>query len=760
MSLRNYDVIRSLEELKVLIDKITGGVFSVDCESGYHGPDREKGAIHPETNFIVGISFTNSTDWARYVPLGHDDAENLDNVEVARLFWVLLNTGFGVAHNFSFELRSLSKWFRTYLWDDPEHGEAVRASYGYYPIYSDTMVEAYLAADFQRFGLKPLTMLMFDRNGHPVNPDLYLNRSRTVAEINKIKDETERKQALSEFDGHVMTELHELFPDLPKNRRKFLRFNTLPLSTQVIEYACEDSVWCLAIHRYYHPQVADRLLYKVEKAIVQDVVPDMEDEGIQYNWPLMARTADELRLFRDRFNAEIMDELSRLTGEQVAISLASAPQISGVLYDKLGYRTNVYTAKTRDLPPGERKMSTGKIALERLAKEHPVVQKIREWKQMTRLLGTYLERYERLYNYADDGRAHPNHLSAFVITGRFAHTDPPYAQSPKKYHYDLAEAKAAHAAGEEPPPGTCFRFNFRDMIVAPPDHYILGFDLSQAELRAIAGEAQETALLEAFAKGEDVHKLTASLMLDIPLDQVDEKQRGIGKTMNFALLYGLSVQGLSDRMAISIGEAQALMSKYFAGLRAIAVYMSEMKTFGRANLFVTSKFGRKLPIWEYYSDNPKIRAKGDRACVNYPIQGAATGDYMKIAMVRAKMALKKAGLTDRVKLVMNIHDALEFYVHRSVDPRIVIDALKPAVIFSVPGWPAMQADWHIARKWGSPLEVTVNDDGSLTIKGDKVYELAPTIEEDEDGEFVEVMPEVDIATLREVAATATPHPGK
>ena len=712
MSIRNYGLVTDLDELAELTQRIHGNVFGYDIETGYHGPDREKGAVHPETAFIAGISFTDSTDWARYVPLGHDDAENLDNNQAARIFWVLLATGMGVAHNAAFELRHLAKWFRIHLWDDPDYGEAVRAGNGYFPIRSDTQVEAYLAAEYQRFGLKYLTKELF---------------------------------------GHTMTELFDLFPDLAKNKRKFLRFNVLPLEPRVIEYACEDSVWCLAIHRRYYPTVKDQLLYKVELGIVQDVIPSMEDVGVLYDWARMRRTADELRAFRDKFNAQIMAELSDLVGEPVAISLASPPAISRVLFEKLGYRTTVYTDKTRDLPPEQRKMSTGKIALERLAKTYPVVQKIREWKQITRLLGTYLDRYEDLYNYADDGRAHPNHLSAFVITGRFAVGDPAYQQSPKKYHYDLAAGRAAHEAGETPPSGTCFRFNFRDCIIAPPDHYILGFDLSQAELRAIAGEAQETALLEAFANGEDVHKRTAALMLGIPIEAVNKDQRDIGKTLNFALGYGMGVKSLADRLGIPIEEAQALMDKYFAGLPNIAAWSKKQIEHGKTYGYVTSKFGRRLPIWEYRSDKRWIYQKGDRACVNYPIQGAATGDAMKIAMVRAVAAIKEAGLKDKIQLVMNIHDALEFYVRASVEPQDAVAILQPAVIFPIPGWPQMKADWHIARRWGSPTEIEVQDDGTLNVKGEKAFELAPALEEDEDGDLVEVLPAVKPEVLHEAA---------
>jgi DNA polymerase-1 len=715
VTIRNYEAITSIEALAERTERVIQDQkpFGYDIETGYLGSDRDKGAIHRSTAILVGISFTNSLDWARYVPLAHDAGGNLDNYQAAQLFWDMLSTGLGVAHNAAFELRHLSKWFLQELADDPERGEQVRASKGYFPIRSDSMVEAYLAADYPNFGLKFLTKEMF---------------------------------------GHVQTELHELFSaDLKVKNRKAIRFNTLELTPQVISYACEDSIWCLAIHQRYYDKVKDRLLFTVEKSIVQDVLPLMEDEGLVYDWTLMRRAADLLRDFRDRFNAEIMADLSDMSGAPVAINLASPLQVRKTLYEGLGMKTTVYTDKTRDLEPAKRVMSTSDLALKKLASQFPVVKKILQWREQTKLLGTYLDKYETAYNIADDGRAHPSLLSAFVITGRFACSDPNYQQSPRKYHFDLAEAKAAHEAGEEPPVGTCFKFNFRDAIKAPADHYILGFDLSQAELRAIAGEAQEHALLEAFENGDDVHRVTASLMLGVPLADVTEEQRGVGKMLNFALLYGMSTKGLADRLNISMEEAQSLMDKYFAGLSAIAAYMTKQVRIGKEKNYVTSRFGRKMPIWEYLSENPYIRSKGDRACVNYPIQGAATGDYMKIAMVRVVHALKKAGLLDKVKLVMNVHDALEFYVHKSLTPEEVIAVLKPAVVFDVPGWPTMKADWHVAKRWGSPVDIEVHDDGSVTTKGAKLEEIVPSIEIDEEGNEIVELPEVDEKTLREAA---------
>lgn len=729
----NYGRISSIEELEQHVDRVlaSGLTFGFDIETGYLGVDRDKASLHPETAIVVGISFTNSTDWARYAPLGHDFGENLDNREAARLFWRLLSTGRGVAHNAAFELRHLSKWFREQLGSDPVLGAEISACGGYFKIKSDSMVDAYLAADYERFGLKYLTEKMF---------------------------------------GHKQTELGELFPDLPKNKHKGLRFNTLDMYDQKnIDYACEDAVWCLAIHRVYHPQVKDTLLWHVEHAIVQDCIPEMEDFGVRYDWGFMRRGAEKVRAFRDKFNAEIMAELTEMVGQPVAINLGSPAQLSKLLFDQLGFRTTVYTPKTRNLPPDQRKMSTGAIALERLGKQQPVVKKITQWKELTKLLNTYLDKYEGLFNYADDGRTHPNHMSAVVVTGRFAVSDPPYQQSPKQYHYDLEAARVSHAEHAEahgkhctcemfaPPPGTCFKFNFRDAIVAPPEHYILGFDLSQAELRAIAGEAQETELLRAFEEGRDVHTLTASLMLGIPVEQITKDQRAIGKTMNFALLYGMGVKSLADRLAVSVDEAQYLYDSYFRVYANIATWSKRQVELGRRQGYVTSRFGRKLPIWNFADGKPRwIQQQGERQCVNFPIQGGATGDYMKMAMVRARNTIHKAGLADRVHLVMNVHDALEFYVHQSVLPQDVITLLQPAVIFPVNGWPAMQADWHLAKRWGSPKEVELTDDGKLIVKGDRDIELTdvPTYIEDEDGELVPVLPEVDPEVLKSVLSQA------
>jgi DNA polymerase I len=737
MAVKNYSLVSSTEQLADLCETLArdGRAVGFDIETGYHGEPRAGFALHPETAFVVGISMTNDTSWAVYAPLGHDCGGNLANRAAARALWPLLNTGLGVAHNVVFELQHLARWFKKWLGDDPDYGDQVQASGGYFPVLACTQVEAYLAAEFQRFGLKFLTEAMF---------------------------------------GHKMRELHELFGDnLTAKDRKTLRFNVLDFNDlEVRDYACEDSAWCLAIHERYYAELM-RLrgsLFRTEMAIASEVIPGMQDYGVPYDWGLMRSTYEELVDFRDRFNAEIMADLSAMADRPIAVNLASPPKLSAILFDELGMRTSVYTKGSKGAEPGKRKMSTGKIALERLSREYPVVKKIVQWKEMAKLEGTYLKKYETSYKYADDGRTHPNHHAAFVVTGRFAVSDPPYQQSPKVYHYKLRAAEELENAHEsvhgpkcrcgdteyQPEPWSVFRFNFRDLIIAPEDHYILGFDLSQAELRAIAGEAKEQALLKAFASDQDVHSLTAALMLRIPIEQVGKDQRSLGKTMNFALLYGMGIKSLADRLALPIDEAMRLYDAYFQAYPGIKSWREQQVAQGKRNGYVMSRFGRKLPIWEYTSEIPWMYEKGDRACVNYPIQGAATGDYVKIAMVRAIRALKKHGLADRVHLMMNVHDALEFSVHRSLLPQQVIPVLHEAVIFPVSGWPSMRADWHLGRSWGSPQEITVKDGRFFIGTKNDLRELAPIVSEDEQSgeEVVNFNPD-DIEAIHRVLAEET-----
>jgi DNA polymerase I-like protein with 3'-5' exonuclease and polymerase domains len=660
---KSYGLTDNIADVRALVSQLIadGKPFAFDIETGYDGLAREKASLHPEIGFVVGFSVTNSTEWARYIPLRHDLAVNVDPEQFALAVWPLMQTGLGVAHNAKFELRFLSELFKEFVAETDD---------GVYPIRSDTMIESYLVQETRGHGLKQLTKELF---------------------------------------GHNQAELSTLFPELTDAAMRTLRFNALELTPKVVSYVCEDSAWCLALHdRNYH-KVKDSLLFKTEMELIP-ILAEMERYGLRYDWTMLSNAATEMESFINKWRAEVMGELSDIVGEPVNINLGSAQQVSAILYDRIGLRTTRMTKTSKDT--AEPKMSTDAVALEGLSKKYPYVKKMVEWREMKKLLGTYLTTYEKKFGYAPDGRTHPNVNATFIITGRVSVNDPPYQQTPKDYDYELSD-------GEQ------FHLSFRKAIMAGPEHYFVGFDYSQVELRWLAGVAQEPTLLKDFADGVDVHSRTASLMLAVPLKAVTKEQRAIGKTMNFALLYGMGVKTMAERLGVTVDEAKELNEKYFSAFSSIAVWSDRVTRQGIRDGFTMSHFGRKHRIWELTEDNPMLRAKGERMCVNAPIQGGAA-DYMKIAMVRGNRALAKAGLLDRVHVVMNIHDALVYEVRTSVEPALVIATLESAISYPVEGFPPIEADWGVGRRWGTMVDVVLNDDGTISQKTEAADKAEPT----------------------------------
>jgi DNA polymerase-1 len=698
-STKNYDVVRSVEELEHLWSRMIeeGNPIGFDIETGYHGPDDDRGSLKMETNLLVGFSFTNSLNWARYVPMAHDFDNNItDHLAVAEILWKYFQSALIVAHNLGFELRRMSRFFREMLSDHPLFGEAVRNSNGYFPARSDTQVEMYIERDLQEFDLKGATLNTFQ---------------------------------------HQMIKFEDLFDHLTEKKKKAFRFNVLGLDSRVVTYACEDALWCLAHHLKRYPKVKDQFVYKIDMEIVY-VICDMEDFGIQYDWGFMADASARAKDFTAQLNDEIQDELSGLQGMEgtkLNVNLSSPKQLSEILFGKLGLSVNVYTTSTKGAAKEDKKMSTGKMALDILAEKNPVVKKISNYKNLKRLTTSFLDKYAKDYDCAPDGRIHPSLNQSYVRTARFSSSNPNQqnqpsvnlkdddGKTPLSYYYKLKN-------------GDTFKLNFRDAVIAPKDHYILGFDLSQAEYRAAAGLANELALIEAFENDEDVHKKVAAMMFRIPIEEVTKELRSKAKTIGFGLLFGMTAMMLAKRLNVSVEEAEDLFAQYFAAFPRLKRFTEKQVEYGYAHGNVVTKFGRIIPIWELEDSRRWIREGGERACFNYPVQGGATGDYVRIAMVRARKAIHKAGWKDKVILFMNVHDALEFYVHRSLNPADVIAILQPAVIFPVPGWPIMKADWHLGKRWGSVKEITLMPEGKIQVEDGPLLSpgdlYLPTLEND------------------------------
>lgn len=686
--------------------------FGFDVETGYLGDSREGVSLHPEENFLVAYQFTNSLNWSRMIPLGFDSGPNVDGKPVAALLWELHHAVddegryLGVAHGAVAELRWMSRWFLRLLHDHPLFGRQVRESHGYYPVRSCSLLESFAEGVNQFHGLKAAT---FSNYGHKMR------------ELVKGSD-----SLLGKLLGRVPT----------KKEENSVRFNVFdPNDPEVIAYACEDAVWALRHHLDRWPKVRDTFIYKVEMNVLP-VVCAMSDVGIRYDWNLMRAKAAEARDFCGRLLAEIIEDFEELAGEKLPpdFNFNSSAQFADLLYAKCGMPVLHKT-------PGGKPSVDAKNALPGLAKDYPPVKKYMGWKKLTDLQVKFLNSYEADYCWAADGRAHPTLNQHGTIAGRCSCDSPNYQQSPGYYRYELRD-------------GTVFEFNFRDVIAAtlpgsrpwwewvlldagctglpgPEERgwYVIGFDYSQIELRVMAAEAGEPALLESFARGEDVHERTAALMLDIPLAPMAKTVRAVGKTFNFATIYGQGIGAKADQLGISVDEAREKDAKYNALYPRVLPYRRKVIARARRDGYVITKFGRRVTLHRIRDENPKVRAAEERTAGNAVIQGPATGEYVKVAMIRAVRALERAGLSDRVRLVMNIHDALEFEVREDVPPVEVIRVLQPAVVYPVNGpgepWPEMVAEWHMGRSWGSVKEIHVEDGQIVLGKKDKCPRCHP-----------------------------------
>lgn len=692
---KNYGAISDTASLKDYIGRVIrdGRPFAFDIESGYVGAEKKdvaKMPFHPDW-ILVGISFTDDTSWARYVPIAHDNGENADPVTAARLFWTLLQTGRGIPHNAMFELQGMSRWFREVLWDDTFYAKAVRESNGLYPILSDTMIEASMMQCYP-----PLA------GGQGVGIGL--------------------KGLVKHIFHHQMTEFSDLFPEeeselgpgTPKNKKTTVRFNTRALCPQVIEYACEDSAWTLALHETHYEHVKDSLMFRAEIMLLP-ILCEMEQEGLVLDWEEYEKQSVIIEKFKNDLNEEIQADLSDRLGELVNVNFNSSPQVQELLYEKM--KLPVQYNKKTERPTTDEKAVNRLVSLT----NDPSLKKILEWRGVSKLLSAYINKYLNELRYDPSGRARPSHNQLGAGTGRFSVDGVSYQQWPKPYHFELKN-------------GDTFDLNYRNFLIAPEGFRIVGFDFAQVEMRVLAGVVGEDSMLEAFANGEDLHMKTASVMFNTPLSEVTPKQRQAAKGLNFGILYGQGAAALADTLEISKDEAQELLNDYFDGFPKLRAWMDAQVVQGRETGEVSTPFGRRFHVWNY-DDSRRLSARaerlsgserndlqglaryvyseGDRLCVNAAIQGGAA-DYMKLGMVRAQKAIKAAGMQDKIILVMTIHDALEFYVHESVTTQEVIDLLNPQISFPVEGFPEIRADWHEGLRWGEVLEIKLDANKKIT----------------------------------------------
>ncbi len=475
--------------------------------------------------------------------------------------------------------------------------------------------------------------------------------------------------------GHGLDELakthfnHECIPfkSLCGTGAKQITFDKVPLD-KATEYAAEDADICLRLWQRLKPRLAAENVTRVYEMVDRSLVATvgrMERRGIKVDRDYLAKLSSEFSKEITALEARVYDAAGG------PFTIGSPQQLGQVLYERLGLK-------------GGRKGKSGTYStdvneLERLAAEGiEAARLVLDWRQLTKLRSTYTDALQAQIN-PETGRVHTSFSLSGAQTGRLSSTEPNLQNIPIR---------------------TEIGRKIRDAFVAEPGYQLMSADYSQIELRIAAHMADVPQLKEAFASHQDIHALTAQELFGT----VDRDTRGKAKTVNFAILYGISSWGLAGRLGVSREEGQAIIARYFERFPGIRSYIDETLAFARANGFTRTLFGRKTHFPNIRAGNPSFRAGAERAAINAPIQGTSA-DLIKRAMNRMDAALEAAGL-EGVKMLLQVHDELLFEVPdgreqeaAAVVREVMAKAAEPALTLDVPldvevGW---GANWGAAH---------------------------------------------------------------
>ena len=401
----------------------------------------------------------------------------------------------------------------------------------------------------------------------------------------------------------------------------------------------------------------ENLYHEIELPLL-NVLFDMEREGFRVD-------TDVLRDIGDRLSAQetaLREEIYRLCGVG-EFNINSPKQLADVLFGKLGLKTGRKTSKG---------YSTDADTLEGLREEHPVIGPILEYRQVSKLHGTYIDALIR--KVGPDGRIHTFFDQTGTATGRISSAEP-----------NLQNIPVRTELGRE----------IRRAFVAAPGHVLVDADYSQIELRILAHFSADAAMVDAFRQGQDIHARTAAEVAGIHIDEVTPQMRSHAKAVNFGLVYGISDFGLARNTGMTRKEAAAFIARYFAAYPGVQKFMDEKKAEGYANGEVRTLFGRVRRLPELKSSNFNMRSFGERAAMNTPVQGTAA-DIIKLAMVRVHEALKKGGYQS--KLILQVHDELIIEApeaEKDAVAALLKDCMEHVIDLSVP----LVAEVKMGNSW-------------------------------------------------------------
>jgi DNA polymerase-1 len=399
------------------------------------------------------------------------------------------------------------------------------------------------------------------------------------------------------------------------------------------------------------------LFSEVELPLIE-VLVGMERRGILLDTERLEGVGRELRAHLERLESRIY-QLAGMT-----FNLNSPKQLAEVLFDRLGL-SPLKKTKTG--------FSTDESVLTQLALQHELPSELINYRQLNKLLSTYVDALPALVN-PRTGRLHTTFHQTVAATGRLSSSDPNLQNIPIRGEWGL---------------------RIRQCFVAPPGHRLLSADYNQIELRLLAHFAQDPMLLEAFQRNDDVHAATGSQLFGLPREQITPQMRRVAKTVNFAVIYGMSPYGLSQELGLSQAEAKRYIERYFDHYRGVKAFITGTIARAAADGYVTTLWHRRRPIPELAQKPAATRALGERTAVNTVVQGSAA-DLIKVAMNRVYRRLSHEGR--RSALLLQIHDELVLEVpEEEVEPvsALVAQEMEGVASLSVP----LRVDLGTGRHW-------------------------------------------------------------
>ena len=421
--------------------------------------------------------------------------------------------------------------------------------------------------------------------------------------------------------NYKMTEIEELI-GRGKNQRSMADVRI----EEVADYASDDAVIPLRLKnelgRELHENQAMQLFQEIEMPLVA-VLAEMEMAGISLDVQYLMQFSKELNGRIGEITSRIFESVG---GE---FNLNSPQQLSEALFDRLQLTPPDRTQKT-----SSGYYSTAAGTLEAMQGDHPVIDWVLEYRELSKLKSTYVDALPLQVN-PQTGRIHTSYNQAGSVTGRIASSDPNLQNIPIRTEIGRKVRRA---------------------FVADEGHLLLAVDYSQVELRIVAHMSGDKTMLAAFNAGQDIHAATAAAISGIPIDQVSKEQRNRAKGVNFGLIYGMSPFGLSRYVDITLAEAEDFVQAYFQQFPGVKNYLDRMKTQAAEQGYVETLLGRRryFPGLKYQK-NRNIRNREEREAINAPIQGTAA-DIMKIAMLKVPGALNNANLS--AKMLLQVHDEL------------------------------------------------------------------------------------------------------